>query len=144
MHVITHEPDNALVTTTFTGDISSEERCSSLEEILSVARATGASKMLVDFSEGRFLVEDLETARRLADRIRAHDEALAKLQIAYVMPPYKVDPAVEIFARGRGLSAERFETKQAALDWLLHGRPPRALTSRARRGRRSGDAADPR
>jgi hypothetical protein len=141
MHVITHDAGEHLVTTTFTGEISSEERCSSLEEILAVARSTGASKMLVDFSAGRFLVEDLETARRLADRISVHDEELAKLQIAYVMPAHKVDPAVEIFARGRGLFAERFDSPQAALDWLVKGTTPRSPTPRRRSGRRSDDAA---
>jgi hypothetical protein len=124
MHTITNDPGQGLVTTTFAGDVSVEERCCSLEEILALARSTGASRMLVDFSAARFRIEDLATVRHLANRIAAHEEQLRKLQIAYVMPANKLDPAVEILARGRGLFAERFSSAQAALDWLSEGSKP--------------------
>ena len=136
MFAVRNDPAMELVTTTFTGPVAIDERCESLEATITQVHATGATKLLVDFSRARLLIEALPAARRLADHLLHYHHILGTLRIAYVMPDNKFDAALEVMARGRGLIAERFGSTGEALVWLLDdvgpiGRPPRKRTFHA-------------
>ena len=124
MFAVRSDPALGLVITTFTGLVAIDERCESLEATITQVHATAASRLLVDFSRARRLIEALPASRRLANHILHYHHILRMLRIAYVMPDNKFDAALEVMARGRGLIAERFGSTGEALAWLLDDAGP--------------------
>jgi hypothetical protein len=120
MHAISTNECNGVLTSTFSGDVRIEERCDAIDEVVDVARSNHLTKLLFDFSDARLYSESMDSWRLLANRL-AHNEVLARCQIAYVVPRWRhFDLAIDVLARGKGFIAEKFDSREAALRWLCH------------------------
>jgi hypothetical protein len=118
MHAIAIDRPGRLISCAFTGKVRVEERCDAIDAVLAAVDATGFTRILVDFTEAKLVIEDVAQMNRLARRL-ANDPTLARCRIAYLAPPVpQWDPAVQILAHGRGFRAERFARREGALDWL--------------------------
>lgn len=120
MHAISTNECDGVVTSTFSGDVRIEERCEAIDQVVDVARTQQLTKLLLDFSHARLHAESMEAWWRLTDRL-AHNDVLARCQIAYVVPRWRhFDLAIDVLARGKGFIAEKFDSREAALRWLCH------------------------
>jgi hypothetical protein len=120
VHAISTNECDGVITSTFTGDVRIEERCEAIDQVVDAAQTHHLTKLLLDFSNARLYSESTDSWRRLADRL-AHNEVLARCQIAYVTPRFRhFDLAIDVLARGKGFIAEKFDSREAALRWLCH------------------------
>jgi hypothetical protein len=107
-----------MIAASFAGDVQISERCDAVDEIAKAASLLDAKKVLVDFTKATLHGASVDMAIRFARKISA-DDSLRQCQVAYVLPStYGFEPAIELFARGRGFAAERFGSRDDALDWL--------------------------
>jgi hypothetical protein len=118
MHSISFDPQRRMVAASFAGDVLISERCEVVDEMAQAAELMEATKVLVDFTRAKLHRTSVEMAVRFARKLSS-DEGLRQCQVAYVLPEaYGFEPAIELFARGRGFAAERFTSKDDAIAWL--------------------------
>ena len=118
MYSITVDPRRSMVTAKFEGDVALAERCDAVAEIASAARILDATRILIDFTAARLKGASVDMTIRFA-RALSSNEALRQCLVAYVLPEaHGFEPAIEIFARGRGFAAERFASRTEAVAWL--------------------------
>ena len=118
MYSISIDPRRAMVAAKFQGEVALSERCDAIDEIAAAATIVRATRVLVDFTAASLKGASVEMAIRFA-RTLAANETLRQCLVAYVLPDaYGFEPAIEMFARGRGFAAERFASRSDAVAWL--------------------------
>lgn len=121
MHSIDVDRTAEFVTVHFSGLVAVAERGRALEEVVVVLADTGYQRVLVDFWDADFAVDDFASSNAFASRL-AFDETLRRCRIAYLIKPgARANPIVEALADARGFSCRRFDGRRRVMHWLLHG-----------------------
>jgi hypothetical protein len=120
MHSIVVDSQRALIEVGLDGEIHFDERLSAFNEIVAAVEESGATRLLITYaSTARIAVSRFGDSHVMASSL-AHDPTLARCRIAYVTPPrVRVDPVTETLAYAKGFQGQRFQTRDAAIEWLL-------------------------
>jgi len=106
----------------YDGEVGMVERGRAVRELMEAAARTGLDRMLIDFRSAHSRPEDPREVMRVVDAYAPQVPAQARL--AYVLRyDHQLDEAFEVFARERGVRAERFLDLDAALRWLQERSP---------------------
>ena len=119
MHGIDIDRVAGLVGVRFTGCVAVADRRRALEECKTVLVETGCRKVLVDFWDATFALDDFNTSNAFASRL-AFDDLLRRCRTAHlVKPDTRINPIVHALATARGFSFCLFDERSRALLWLL-------------------------
>lgn len=122
MHVIESLEAEGLLLLVFYGTVHVDERLAAIGEVVARCRTEACNGVLVDFSLARPAADGLSAANRLANRL-AHEDLFASCRVAYVFPEGLLDPTVDVLASAKGFQFGRFDTREAALEWLRRRTP---------------------
>lgn len=119
MHAIVARPEHALLEVILSGDISFDERRTTLDEVRAQVKHEGWSRLLITYEvSARVAIPPFEHSSRMASALVA--SPLVACRTAYVTPAgVRIDPVTETLAYARGFQGERFTCRDAALAWLL-------------------------
>ena len=112
------EPRNGHLLATITGRLSLSEAIGGYKKVCDVAADRGFDKILADCSgvEGKLSdLERYELGRTMAEYALSRCK---NLNVATIGQPPPINGFVAQVARNRGLNAETFSERQAALNWL--------------------------
>jgi len=114
-----------VIEATVSGGVLRVPECQQLfDQVDESVQLTGIHCVLLDVEADHAAGEPLHDKLRLANRM-ANDPTLSHTRFAYVATKgAEVDPVIEILAKAKGFQGQRFETRQAALDWLTAAQSP--------------------
>jgi hypothetical protein len=114
-----------VIEATVSGSVVRVPECQQLfDQVDESVQLTGIHCVLLEVEANHASGEPLSDKLRLANRM-ASDPTLTHTKFAYVAAEgTEIDPVIEMLAKAKGFQGQRFESRQAALDWLTAAQSP--------------------